>query len=84
VISAFTARRGEDGHTVFSVPALVAPYAGTMTAVYGWYPDRYNAQDAFRMGNYTLLGYVGSNLALEFLYGGPHTLLRHFHIFKKN
>jgi hypothetical protein len=84
VISTFTARRGEDGHTVFSVPSLVAPYAGTMTAVYGWYPDRYNAQDAFRMGNYSLLGYMGGNLALEFLYGGPHTLLRHFHIFKKH
>jgi hypothetical protein len=69
---------------VFSVPAVVAPYAGTMTAVYGWYPDRYNTQDAFRMGNYTLLGYVGQNLALEFLYGGPHTLLRHFHILNKH
>jgi hypothetical protein len=84
VISTFTARRGDDGHTVFSVPAMVAPYAGTMTAVYAWYPDRYNAEDAFRMGNYSLLGYIGGNLALEFLYGGPHTLLRHFHIFKKH
>jgi hypothetical protein len=35
------------------------------------------------MGNYSLLGYMGGNLALEFLYGGPHTLLRHFHIFRK-
>jgi hypothetical protein len=84
VISTFTARRGADGHTVFSVPSLVAPYAGTMTAVYGWYPGRYNAEDAFRMGNYSLLGYVGGNLALEFLYGGPHTLLRHFPLFKKH
>jgi hypothetical protein len=84
VISTFTARRGEDGHTVFSVPSLVAPYAGTMTAVYAWYPNRYNAQDAFRMGNYSLLGYAGGNLALEFLYGGPHTLLRRFHLFKKH
>ena len=84
VISTFTARRGEDGHTVFSVPALVAPYAGTMTAAYAWYPDRYNAKDGFRMGNYSLLGYVGGNLALEFLYGGPHTLLSHFHLFKRH
>ena len=48
VISTFTARRGDDGHRVFSFPALVAPYAGSMTAVYGWYPNRYNAMDGFR------------------------------------
>jgi hypothetical protein len=28
---------------------------GTMTAVYGWYPDRYGAKDALRLGNYNLL-----------------------------
>jgi hypothetical protein len=80
VVSTFTGRRGTDGHRVFSFPALVAPYAGTMTAVYGWYPDRYSAKDAFRMGNYSLLGYVGENVALEFLYSGPHALLSRMHL----
>jgi hypothetical protein len=80
VISTFTGRRGNDGHRVFSFPALVAPYAGTMTAVYGWYPGRYNAKDGFRMGNYSLLGYVGGNIALEFLYSGPHSLLSRMHL----
>lgn len=80
VISTFTARSGDDGHRVFSVPALVAPYAGTMTAVYGWYPGRYGAQDGFRMGNYSLLWYVGGNIALEFLYSGPHSLLSRMHL----
>jgi hypothetical protein len=80
VISTFTSRRGEDGHRVFSFPALVAPYAGTMTAVYAWYPGRYDARDAFRMGNYSLLGYVGGNVALEFLYSGPHSLLTRMHM----
>jgi hypothetical protein len=80
VISTFTARRGEDGHRVFSIPALVAPYAGTMTAVYAWYPGRYDAKDALRMGNYSLLGYVGGNIALEFLYSGPHSLLSRMHL----
>jgi hypothetical protein len=75
VISTFTGRRGDSGDSVFSFPALVAPYAGTMTAVYGWYPRRYDAKDAFRMGNYTVLGYVGGNIAMEFLYGGPHAWL---------
>jgi hypothetical protein len=79
VISTLTARRGEDGRRVFSIPALVAPYAGTMTAVYGWFPGRYDARDALRMGNYSLLGYVGGNLAREFIYGGPHSLLSHMH-----
>ncbi len=80
LLSTFTARRGDDGHRVFSFPSLVAPYAGTMTAVYGWYPDRYNAEDAFRMGNYSLLGYAGGNVALEFLYSGPHSLLSRMHL----
>src|SRR5271166_508753 len=80
VISTFTARRGEDGHRVFSIPSLIAPYAGTMTAVYGWYPGRYNAMDGFRMGNYSLLGYVGANVALEFLYSGHHSWLSRMHL----
>ena len=79
MISTVTARRGEDGHRRLSFPALIAPYAGTMTAVYGWYPNRYGAKDALRMGNYNLLAFMGENLALEFLYGGPHTLFSHLH-----
>jgi len=77
VSSTFTARRGIWGHRVFSFPALVAPYAGVTTAVYGWYPNRYGVKDALRMGNYSLLESMGANIALEFLYGGPHALLSH-------
>lgn len=80
LVSTLTARRGEDGHRVFSIPALVGPYAGAMTAVYGWYPDRYGAKDALRMGNYSLLAYVGGNITLEFLYSGPHLLLHRMHL----
>ena len=80
VISTLTSRRGDDGHRVFSFPALVAPYAGTMTAVYAWYPGRYNAMDGFRMGNYSLLAYVGANVALEFLYSGPHSWINRMHL----
>lgn len=78
-ISTVTARRGEDGHRVFSIPALVAPYAGTTAAVYGWYPNRYGAKDALRMGNYSLLVSMAGNIALEFVYRGPHALLSHMH-----
>ncbi len=79
MISTVTARHGEDGHRRLSFPALVAPYAGTMTAVYGWYPSRYGPQDALRMGSYNLLAFMGENFALEFIYGGPHTLFSHVH-----
>jgi hypothetical protein len=80
VVSTLTGRQGEDGHRVFSIPALVAPYAGTMAAVYGWYPSRYGAQDAFRMGNYNLLLNVGGNIGLEFFYSGPHSLRSRMHL----
>ena len=80
VVSTLMARRGEDGHRVFSFSALAAPYAGSMTAVYGWYPNRYGAKDAFRMGNYSLLGYIGGNIALEFFYSGPHALTSRMHL----
>jgi hypothetical protein len=80
MISTLTARRGQDGHRVFSIPALIGPYAGSVTAVYGWFPNRFGAKDAFRMGNYSMLGYMGSNIALEFLYSGPHTLISRMHL----
>jgi hypothetical protein len=79
LISTVTARRGQDGHRRLSFPAIVAPYAGTMTAVYAWYPERYGPKDALRMGNYNLLAFAGENVALEFIYGGPHTLFSHLH-----
>jgi hypothetical protein len=74
VISTVTARYGDDGYRRLSFPALVAPYAGSMTAVYGWYPSRYGAKDGLRMGSYALLAFAGGNIAREFIYGGPHTL----------
>jgi hypothetical protein len=80
VLSTLIARRDEDGHRVFSIPMLVAPYAGSMTAVYGWYPDRFGAKDAFRLGNYSMLAYVGENISLEFVFSGPHSLLHRMHL----
>ena len=79
VVSTVTTRRGEDGHRVFSFPAFLAPYAGSMVAVYGWYPSRFGAKDAFRMGNYSLLAYMGGNIALEFFHHGSHSLFSRMH-----
>ena len=84
VISALTGRRGPDGHRVFSFSALAAPYAGSVIAVHAWYPDRFGAKDAFRMGSYSLLSYMGGNIALEFFYSGPHSLLTRMHLNSKH
>lgn len=80
ILSTLIARRREDGHQEFSVPALLAPYAGSFTAVYGWYPDRFGAKDAFRIGNYGMLAHVGENIGFEFVYSGPHSLLSRMHL----
>ena len=79
VLSTVTARHGQDGHRAFSLSAIIAPYTGTTTAVYGWYPGRYGVKDALRIGNYNLLAFIGANVALEFLYSGPHSLLSRAH-----
>jgi len=77
VISTLTGRHGQDGHTTFSFSGLVSPYAGAMASL-AWYPDRFGVKDGFRMGNYNLLSQAGANLALEFIYGGPHTVFSRF------
>ncbi|HUC42287.1 MAG TPA: hypothetical protein VL913_00955 [Candidatus Micrarchaeaceae archaeon] len=77
LISTVTARRGDDGHRTFSFPSLAAPYAGSMIGVAAWYPRRFEPMDGFRIGNYNLLYQGITNVALEFIYGGPHTLLSH-------
>ena len=80
LISTVTARRGADGHRVFSLAAMGAPYAGTMAAALVWYPSRYEPADGFRIGNYNLAAEAAENVALEFLYGGPHTMLGGVHL----
>jgi hypothetical protein len=80
LLSTFTGRRGEDGHRVFSVPSLVAPYVGELVAVHAWYPQRYDSTDAFRQGNYSLLAYAAGNVVFEFFPNGPHSLLSKFHL----
>ena len=78
--STLIARRQSDGSSVFSIPGLAAPYAATMTATFAWYPARYGAKDAFRMGNYNLLSTVGSNMALEFIPRKVWRALNHVHL----
>ena len=80
MLSTVMARHGEDGRWRFSMSTLAAPYVGNMVGVYAWYPSRYGARDAVRMGSYSFLSFSGDNIFLEFIYGGPHTLFGHlFH-----
>jgi hypothetical protein len=74
-VSAVAARRGDDGHTSISVALTVSPFIGPMTAANTWIPSRDGSILGVRMGAYNLLGQFGQNEALEFFYGGPHTLL---------
>jgi hypothetical protein len=77
-------RRGADGHPAIAVPTLVSPYAASMVTVYGWYPDRYNAKDAFRMGNYGVMAYAVGNISLEFLapvmHAKRHPIIARLHL----
>jgi hypothetical protein len=36
------------------------------------------------MGNYLLLSYAGQNLAKEFIYGGPHTLMKNMPLMRRD
>jgi hypothetical protein len=64
--STLTART-TSGKTVFSVPALVSPYAGSFTAVNAWYPARYEPADALRIGSMSFVFKAAGNLVGEFL-----------------
>jgi len=68
-VSTLTAKT-RSGRTVFSVPALVSPYAGSFTAVNAWYPSRYEPADAFRIGNMSFVFKAAGNLVGEFLAPG--------------
>jgi len=67
VVATVFVHQGADGHRAFALPVIAAPYVANMVAVYGWYPSRYDAEDAFRMGNFGLLSYFAGNISLEFL-----------------
>ena len=65
-VSTLTAKT-RSGRTVFSVPALVSPYAGSFTAVNAWYPARYEPADALRIGSMSFVFKAAGNLVGEFL-----------------
>jgi hypothetical protein len=66
VVSTLTAKT-RSGRTVFSLPSLVSPYAGSFTAVNAWYPTRYEPADALRIGNMSFVFKAAGNMVGEFL-----------------
>lgn len=74
-VSTLSSRRGYDGHRSFSPALSVSPFIGPLTATDTWFPGRDGFAVSLRTGTRNLLGQLGQNEALEFLYGGPHTLV---------
>lgn len=85
-VSTVAAHRGDNGDIEFSIALTASPFIGTMTAANSWIPSRSGAILGIRLGSNNLLGQFVQNEALEFLYGGPHTLLAHIQrrFFKKS
>lgn len=74
-LSSATSRRGDDGHRAFSPALTLSPYIGPLTAANTWIPSHDGPMLGLHMGTYNLLGQFGQDEALEFLYGGPRTVL---------
>jgi hypothetical protein len=84
-LSSVAARRGADGHTSFSIALTASPFIGPIVAANSWLPSRNGPMLGLKMGEHNLMGQFGQNEALEFLYGGPHTLLgRILRVFKRS
>ena len=75
--STVTARRGSDGHTSFSIALTASPFIGPMVAANAWIPTHDGPNLGLHMGEHNLLGQFAQDEALEFIYGGRHTLLGH-------
>lgn len=78
-VSTVVARRGGDGHASFSIALTASPFIGPMAAANSWIPTHDGANLGFHMGIHNLMGQFGQDEALEFIYGGPHTLLGRIH-----
>ena len=74
--SAFS-RRGTDGHYEFSPALTISPFIGPMVAANTWIPSSDGPRLGFRMGYHNYLGQFSQNEVMEFLYGGPNTVLGH-------
>jgi hypothetical protein len=73
--SSVASRRGSDGHMAFSPALTISPFIGPMVAANAWIPSHNGPTLGFHMGEHNLMGQFAQNEALEFVYGGPNTIL---------
>jgi hypothetical protein len=73
--SSVASRRGSDGHMAFSPALTIAPFIGPMIAANTWIPSHNGPTLGFHMGEHNLMGQFAQNEGLEFVYGGPNTIL---------
>jgi hypothetical protein len=71
IFSNLTARMGDDGHRVFSVPSVASPFAGGMGALM-WYPDRYGPKDGLRFSAVALAVSFANPVMKEFIFKNKH------------
>jgi hypothetical protein len=76
-LGSVTSRRGSDGHLGFSPALTISPFIGPLVAANTWIPTHDGLRLGYHMGEHNLLGQLAQNEALEFIYGGPNTLLGH-------
>ena len=67
LLTSFTARTASCKR-VFDPSRIVGTYTGSLVATNTWYPKRFNSQDGFRRGSYSLAFSVGFNFVNEFLF----------------
>lgn len=56
------------------------PYPIAGAAIIAGINQGSDAKDAFRTGSNSLLDYADGNVALEFIYSGPHSLIHRIHL----
>lgn len=64
-LAQFTARRGEDGHAVFSISKVVSPFVGGIAAQKLWYPGDPAAKEGARQAGLSIGLHFATNLVRE-------------------
>jgi len=67
VLAEVSARRGADGHRVFSPTPILAGFSGPLIAYNTWYPAEYSNRDALHHAGLGFITRIGFHLLREFL-----------------
>jgi hypothetical protein len=67
VLAEVSARRGEDGHRVFSATPILAGFSGPLIAYAAWYPPGYSNAQAIQHAGLGFITRIGFHLLREFI-----------------